>query len=140
MTIGNGVDTEYFSPDRQYANPFASGSRALVFTGAMSYWANQDAVSWFASTVLPVVRAHEPNAEFWIVGAGPNQAVQRLERLPGVKVTGAVPDVRPYLAHATAVVVPMRVGRGVQNKVLEAMAMAKPRRFADLLPRAARKS
>jgi glycosyltransferase involved in cell wall biosynthesis len=92
----------------------------------MSYWANQDAVIWFASTILPALRAHEANTEFWIVGAGPNQAVKRLERLPGVRVTGAVPDVRPYLAHATAVVVPMRVGRGVQNKVLEAMAMAKP--------------
>ena len=126
VTVSNGVDTEYFSPDRQYPDPFAAGRRTIVFTGAMSYWANQDAVTWFASTILPAVRQYEPNAEFWIVGAGPNQAVKRLERLPGVRVTGAVPDVRPYLAHATAVVVPMRVGRGVQNKVLEAMAMAKP--------------
>ena len=126
VTINNGVDTEYFSPDRQYFDPFAPGSQTMVFTGAMSYWANQDAVIWFASTILPAVRVHEPNAEFWVVGAGPNKAVKRLEQLPGVRVTGAVPDVRPYLANATAVVVPMRVGRGVQNKVLEAMAMARP--------------
>ena len=125
IIIRNGVDTDYFSPDRAYPNPFSADCPAITFTGVMSYWANQDAAIWFASEVLPVIRAQLRNTEFWIVGAGPNQAVQKLARLPGVKVTGAVPDVRPFLAHASGVVAPMRVGRGVQNKVLEAMAMAK---------------
>ena len=125
-TIRNGVDTDYFSPERAYDSPFASEARAIVFTGAMSYWANEDAVHWFATTAFPGVREKEPRAEFWIVGAGSGQDVKRLERLPGVRVTGEVPDVRPYVSHAAAVVVPMRIGRGVQNKALEAMAMAKP--------------
>jgi sugar transferase (PEP-CTERM/EpsH1 system associated) len=124
-TIRNGVDTDYFSPERAYESPFASKTKAIVFTGAMSYWANEDAVQWFATTAFPGVREQEPQAEFWIVGAGPSAGVKRLGRLQGVRVTGEVPDVRPYVGHAAAVVVPMRIGRGVQNKVLEAMAMAK---------------
>jgi sugar transferase (PEP-CTERM/EpsH1 system associated) len=124
-TIRNGVDTDYFSPERAYDSPFGSGTKAIVFTGAMSYWANEDAVTWFATAAFPGVREEEPRAEFWIVGAGPTQSVKKLARLPGVKVTGEVPDVRPYISHAAAVVVPMRIGRGVQNKILEAMAMAK---------------
>ena len=126
LTIRNGVDTEYFSPERPYTNPFDPDRRPIVFTGAMGYWANQDAVSWFATTVFPAIRRREPRAEFWIVGAGPPPAVKRLAEASGVRVTGTVPDVRPYLAHAAAAVAPMRVGRGIQNKVLEAMAMAKP--------------
>src|SRR5262249_10880909 len=125
VTIRNGVDTNYFCPERAYGSPFEAGSKAIVFTGAMSYWANEDAVQWFATTAFPRVREQEPQAEFWIVGAGPSAGVKRLERLPGVRVTGEVPDVRPYICHAATVVVPMRIGRGVQNKVLEAMAMAK---------------
>jgi len=125
ITIHNGVDIEYFSPDRAYADPFKAGGRAIVFTGAMSYWANEDAVTWFAMKVFPAIRQQEPRAEFWIVGAEPGQAVKSLARLPGITVTGTVPDVRPFLAHAAAVVAPMRIGRGIQNKILEAMAMAK---------------
>jgi sugar transferase (PEP-CTERM/EpsH1 system associated) len=122
----NGVDTDYFSPHRAYGNPYGPGERALVFTGAMDYWANVDAVSWFAEEVFPSVREREPGASFCIAGARPDPSVRRLARLPGVSVTGSVPDIRPYLAHARAVVVPLRLARGLQNKVLEAMAMARP--------------
>ncbi|MGB5306993.1 MAG: glycosyltransferase, partial [Gammaproteobacteria bacterium] len=84
------------------------------------------AVQWFALHVLPRIRAAVPTARFVIVGARPASEVRRLASAPGVEVTGAVPDVRPYLAHAHAAVAPLRIARGVQNKVLEAMAMAKP--------------
>lgn len=124
--IDNGVDVDYFSPQGPHADPFPPGERHLVFTGAMDYWANVDAVRWFAAEVFPRVRARCAEARFTIVGARPGAEVKRLERIPGVQVTGAVRDVRPYLAHAAAAVAPLRIARGVQNKVLEAMAMARP--------------
>lgn len=124
--FNNGVDTDYFSPARAYANPFALGERALVFTGAMDYWPNVDAVAWFAAEVFPKLAERFADLRFYIVGARPTPAVQALGKLPGVIVTGTVPDVRPYLAHAAVSVAPLRVARGVQNKVLEAMAMALP--------------
>jgi sugar transferase (PEP-CTERM/EpsH1 system associated) len=124
--IDNGVDHEYFMPDRDYANPYADEDDVLVFTGAMDYWANVDAVRWFAMEVFPRVRRVVPTARFAIVGARPGQEVLRLGSLPGVLVTGGVTDIRPYLAHARAAVAPLKIARGVQNKVLEAMAMAKP--------------
>jgi sugar transferase (PEP-CTERM/EpsH1 system associated) len=123
--VNNGVDTDYFSPERSYENPFPAGTRPLVFTGAMDYWPNIDAVAYFVREVLPAVRAAVPDAGFWIVGSNPAKAVLDLAAQPGVTVTGRVPDVRPYLAHAGAVVAPLRIARGIQNKVLEAMAMAK---------------
>jgi sugar transferase (PEP-CTERM/EpsH1 system associated) len=124
--VMNGVDTEYFSPQRVYPDPYPANEAALVFTGAMDYWANVDAVVWFAREVLPKVRSEVPQACFYIVGARPTREVLDLGRLPGVRVTGTVPDTRPYLAHARAAVAPLRMARGVQNKVLEAMAMARP--------------
>ena len=124
--IDNGVDVEYFSPGGDYRNPYGPGERHLVFTGAMDYWANVDAVCWFAEHVFPLVRARMPEARFTIVGARPAPQVLRLAQNPGVRVTGAVHDVRPYQAHAAAAVAPLRIARGVQNKVLEAMAMALP--------------
>ena len=122
----NGVDAEYFSPDRSYENPFKADERAIVFTGAMDYWPNADAVSWFAERIFPAIHDAIPNARFVIVGSRPGDAVLTLARQPGVVVTGSVPDVRPYLAHAACAVAPLRIARGVQNKVLEAMAMACP--------------
>ncbi|RME68267.1 MAG: glycosyltransferase, partial [Alphaproteobacteria bacterium] len=98
----------------------------VAFTGAMDYWANVDAVSWFVSGVWPRLRAVHPHARFFIVGGKPAAAVQALARQPGVVVTGRVDDVRPYLKAADVAVAPMRVARGVQNKVLEAMAMGLP--------------
>jgi sugar transferase (PEP-CTERM/EpsH1 system associated) len=122
---GNGVDTEYFSPDRDYPCPYPEGTEAIVFTGAMNYWPNVDAVTWFAREVLPKVRAVRPRACFYIVGSRPGPEVLALGKVQGVLVTGRVPDIRPYLAHAGAVVAPLRIARGVQNKVLEGMAMAR---------------
>jgi sugar transferase (PEP-CTERM/EpsH1 system associated) len=125
LVVRNGVDCEIFDPAAPLESPFG-GARAIVFTGAMDYWANVDAVAWFARSVLPVVRRRDPSAEFWIVGSRPTRDVRALEALEGVRVTGSVPDTRPYLKHAAAVVAPLRIARGVQNKVLEALAMARP--------------
>ena len=122
----NGVDAGYFSPDRDYPNPYAPEVPGIVFTGAMDYWPNIDAVAWFSERIFPAVRDAIPGAQFTIVGSRPGEAVQVLARQPGVVVTGGVPDVRPYLAHAACAVAPLRIARGVQNKVLEAMAMARP--------------
>ncbi len=124
--VENGVDTDYFSPERDYPTPFGEGESAIVFTGAMDYWANVDAVSWFADQVFPKVRALAARSTFYIVGSRPTAAVRELAKREGVRVTGTVPDVRPYLAHARLAVAPLRIARGVQNKVLEAMAMARP--------------
>lgn len=124
--LGNGVDLDYFDPEREYSSPFRHGAVPVVFTGVMDYRANIDAVTWFAREVFPSVRRVRGAAEFWIVGAHPTSAVIRLGQLDGVRVTGAVEDVRPYLSHAACVVAPLRVARGIQNKVLEAMAMGKP--------------
>jgi sugar transferase (PEP-CTERM/EpsH1 system associated) len=122
----NGVDADYFSPARDYPDPYPSDVQGVVFTGAMDYWPNIDAVKWFAERIFPAVRAAVPAAQFTIVGSRPAEAVQALARQPGVAVTGGVPDVRPWLAHAVCAVAPLRIARGVQNKVLEAMAMTRP--------------
>jgi sugar transferase (PEP-CTERM/EpsH1 system associated) len=123
--FNNGVDTDYFSPELAHASPYAAGERALVFTGAMDYWPNVDAVEWFARDVFPELRARFADLRFYIVGARPSPAVQALAEQAGVVVTGTVPDVRPYIAHAAVAVAPLRIARGIQNKVLEAMAMAR---------------
>ncbi len=122
----NGVDTEYFSPKHELPSPFPADEDAIVFTGAMDYWPNIDAVSWFAKAALPAIVARRPNARFYIVGVQPSQLVQGLAKDARIVVTGRVPDVRPYLRHARVVVAPLRVARGIQNKVLEAMAMGRP--------------
>jgi sugar transferase (PEP-CTERM/EpsH1 system associated) len=125
--IANGVDHRFFDPAPGFASPFAAeAGAAYVFTGTMDYPPNIDAAVWFAREMLPGLRAARPDARFYVVGSNPAVEVQALARLAGVEVTGRVADVRPYLAHATACVAPMRVARGIQNKVLEAMAMARP--------------
>ena len=121
-----GVDLRRFSPELTFATPFASGARQVVFTGNMDYWPNADAAIWFAREALPAARALAPDLAFWVVGANPTPAVRALGSLPGVFVTGRVDDVRPYVAHASAVVCPLRIARGIQNKVLEGMAMGRP--------------
>jgi len=123
--FSNGVDTAFFAPG-DFADPYAPGEKALVFCGAMDYWPNIDAVQWFAAEVLPALRARDPAVRFVIVGARPTAEVQALASQPGITVTGTVPDVRAYVAHAALSVAPLRVARGIQNKVLEAMAMARP--------------
>ena len=119
----NGVNTDYFQPDPALINPYPADIPTLVFTGAMDYWPNIDAVIWFAAEVLPQLRIEHPELLFYIVGSNPARAVRQLHGDNGVMVTGRVEDVRPYLQYATGAVAPMRIARGVQNKVLEAMAM-----------------
>ena len=124
--MNNGVDLDYFSPERSYEPTFRKTGPSVVFTGAMDYWANVDAVRWFVSEVWPRLRATHGDATFHIVGGNPTANVKALASTPGVTVTGRVPDVRPYIAAADVVVAPMRIARGVQNKVLEGMSMARP--------------
>jgi sugar transferase (PEP-CTERM/EpsH1 system associated) len=124
--FSNGVDSAYFSPHHDFDTPYPDGGPVMAFTGAMDYWPNIDAVQWFAAEMLPAIRERHPDARFYIVGARPSREVLALGSQPGVTVTGTVPDVRPYLAHARLAVAPLRIARGIQNKVLEAMAMGKP--------------
>jgi sugar transferase (PEP-CTERM/EpsH1 system associated) len=125
-TLANGIDADYFDPSRASASPYPRRAPVAVFTGAMDYWPNVQGVTWFVAEILPILRRRRPDFEFFIVGLNPARAVRDLARKPGVTVTGRVEDVRPYLGHADVVVAPLRVARGVQNKVLEAMAMARP--------------
>jgi polysaccharide biosynthesis protein PslH len=117
----NGVDSEYFAP---------SGERydadAISFIGRMDYYANQECMFDFCANTLPRLRGHRPNLRLMIVGADPSPAVRRLGDLPGVTVTGSVPDVRPYLQRSALMVAPLNIARGTQNKILEAMAMGVP--------------
>ncbi len=119
--VGNGVDLDYFAPGT--AEPEQD---FLVFTGVMDYSANVDAMIWFCAEVLPRIRARRPGVRLAIVGSRPHAAVRRLGALPGVTVTGRVPDVRPWIGRASVFVAPLRLARGIQNKVLEAMASGVP--------------
>lgn len=121
----NGVDSVYFSPSLSFYNPYSRNEIVLLFVGTMDYWPNIDAAIWFGKKVFPRILAKKPTVRLYIVGRHPTAGVCRLGKCPGVKVTGSVSDVRPYLKHAAIVVAPMRIGRGIQNKVLEGMAMAK---------------
>ena len=125
--LNNGVDATFFSPGAVASPcPYPDGVRTVVFSGAMDYWPNVDAVVWFADQVLPALRAEHPDVQFCIVGSRPAPEVAALAERPGVMVTGFVDDVRPWIAHATVAVAPLRIARGVQNKVLEAMALGRP--------------
>ena len=124
--LENGVDLERFSPHDTFASPFGDLAPNVVFTGNMDYWPNADAAIWFAQEVMPLLRARVPGITFWAVGANPTPEVSALAAVAGVRVTGRVEDVRPYVAHADAIVCPLRIARGIQNKVLEGMAMGRP--------------
>jgi sugar transferase (PEP-CTERM/EpsH1 system associated) len=123
--FNNGVDTDYFTPENEYQNPYQEQEKIILFTGAMDYWANIDAVCWFAREVLPLITKKSPVTRFYIVGSNPTDQVKSLEN-ESIVVTGAVKDIRPFIANAHIIVAPLRIARGIQNKVLEAMAMAKP--------------
>lgn len=122
----NGVDVKFFDPNAQFSNePLLPQKPFISFTGAMDYWANIDAVIWFAKQVWPLVIKQQPEAIFCIVGGNPSSEVKALAQLPGIEVTGRVHDVRPFIAKAQCVVAPMQIARGIQNKVLEAMSLNK---------------
>lgn len=124
--LDNGVGLDYFHPDGDFTAIDPPGRPLLLFTGQMDYRPNIEAVESFARRIFPAIRAVHPGAVFAIVGRNPVPAVTALATLPGVVVTGGVPDVRGWLAAADCVVAPLRIARGVQNKVLEAMAMGRP--------------
>jgi sugar transferase (PEP-CTERM/EpsH1 system associated) len=122
--ISNGVDLDYFSLSA-IETPTID-EPVIVFTGVMDYFPNVDAVRFFCEDIFPLVRESMPEAQFHIVGRNPSRPVKKLEQQPNVSVTGTVPDVRPYLARARVAVAPFRLARGVQNKILEAMAIGLP--------------
>ncbi|AXJ94263.1 MULTISPECIES: TIGR03087 family PEP-CTERM/XrtA system glycosyltransferase [unclassified Sphingomonas] len=123
VAIENGIDAAHYDPAR--VTPVDADAPLLLFTGQMDYRPNVEAVCWFAHDVLPLIRATHPAATFAIVGRAPTAAVRALAG-DHVQVTGAVDDVRPWLAAAAVCVAPLQLARGIQNKVLEAMAMARP--------------
>jgi sugar transferase (PEP-CTERM/EpsH1 system associated) len=122
--LANGVNSEYFAPGK-FRSPFAGGEIPVVMTGRMDYRPNVDGAEWFFQEVMPLLEKDLPQARFYVVGANPPASLSALAG-PKMVVTGQVDDVRPYLQHAETIVAPLRIARGVQNKVLEAMAMAKP--------------
>ncbi len=119
--VPNGVDLDYFAPQPVERNPLR-----LVFTGKMSYHANIAAVEDLVEKIMPLVWKEQPNAQLYIVGKDPAPSVQILGQIPNITVTGSVPDMRPYLAEAAVAISTVRYGVGIQNKVLEAMAMKTP--------------
>lgn len=121
-----GVDSVFFDNDVELENPYAQDAQVLVFTGAMDYWPNVEAVQWFCEHALAKLRQRVPDVQFYIVGMKPTADVIALGKLDGVTVTGGVPDVRPYLKYAHAACLPLQLARGIQNKVLEAMSMRLP--------------
>ena len=125
LAVENGIDAAHYDPAAAFARLEEEGP-LLVFTGQMDYKPNIDAVTWFADEHLPRIRTRHPAARFAIVGRAPTATVRALAGREEVIVTGVVDDVRPWLAAADVAVAPLRIARGVQNKVLEAMAMARP--------------
>jgi hypothetical protein len=117
----NGVDATYFAPDGTEYDP-----HTLAFVGRMDYYPNQECMFRFCREVLPALRERDPKLSLTIVGADPSPAVRRLGELPGVTVTGSVPDVRPYVRRAAAMVAPLNIARGTQNKILESLALGVP--------------
>jgi len=122
VVIPNGVDLQYFSGSSSQEYDRST----LIFLGRMDYYPNVDAVTYFCRSILPLVQKELPETQFLIVGSNPNGRVRSLASMPGVVVTGAVPDVRPYLKKAALSVAPLRIACGIQNKVLESMAMGVP--------------
>lgn len=120
LALTNGVNLDYFRPQ-----PAAAAS-GCVFVGQLDYWPNVEGVCWFCREVWPAIRDRRPQETLALVGRNPVPAVRELAAVPGVELVGAVPDVRPHVARAAVVVVPLRIARGVQNKVLEALAMGRP--------------
>ncbi|MBE3064897.1 MAG: TIGR03087 family PEP-CTERM/XrtA system glycosyltransferase [Spirochaetes bacterium] len=120
--VPNGVDIDHFRCD-----PAVVKTRArLAFAGVMDYRPNVDAVVWFVREILPLIRDAVPDASFTICGARPSRSVTELANVPGVFVTGRVPDTRPVMQAAEVSVIPLRMARGIQNKLLESMAMSLP--------------
>lgn len=123
ITIGNGLDNKYFQP---VATQFSKHLPVFIFTGVMDYKPNVDAVIWFSKSIWPMVINKCPKARFIIAGMKPTKTVRSLAQIEGVEVTGFVDDIRDYYKQANFFVAPLRIARGVQNKVLEAFACKLP--------------
>jgi sugar transferase (PEP-CTERM/EpsH1 system associated) len=123
----NGVDADYFVPTDE-----AYDEDSISFVGRMDYYPNQQCMFDFCANVLPLLRERRPGVKLIIVGADPSPAVRRLADVPGVTVTGSVPDVRPFVRRTALMVAPLNIARGTQNKILEAMAMGVPVVTSDI--------
>jgi len=121
IVIPNGIDLQMFAPPDAPAD-----APLVVFCGVMSYYPNVEGVLWFAQHVWPLVLAEQPHARFAIVGASPSRAIEHLRADPSIEVVGAVSAVQPYLWRSAVSVAPVRLARGLQNKVLEAIAAGLP--------------
>ncbi len=124
--LENGVDFSYYDPEKVPAAAGLDQRRYLLFVGSMEYFPNQQAAIDFAVKIFPALRQRDPRLEFLVVGRNPSPRVLALARDPGVDIVGGVDDVRPYYRWAQAVVAPLSIARGIQNKALEALAMNKP--------------
>lgn len=124
--VGNGIDLCFYDPSKATAIKRSDKAPLIIFTGQMDYRPNVEAVVSFATEVMPIVLRQHPDAQFAVVGRAPTAEVLRLEGVNGTTVTGSVDDIRSWLKAADIVVAPLRIARGIQNKVLEAMAMGKP--------------
>ncbi|MCP4266167.1 MAG: TIGR03087 family PEP-CTERM/XrtA system glycosyltransferase [Candidatus Brocadiaceae bacterium] len=123
--FNNGVNIDHFNLSSEYPIPFEQDEKNIVFTGAMDYWPNIDAACWFVEDIYPLLKSKIDNIHFYIVGSSPVEKIIELGKINDITVTGTVEDIRPYIYHADVIVAPMRIARGVQNKVLEGMSMAK---------------
>ncbi|MFN7734474.1 MAG: TIGR03087 family PEP-CTERM/XrtA system glycosyltransferase [Pirellula sp.] len=127
--VSNGVDQEYFSPyalPESVYGPMRQGAPQMVFVGVLDYWPNEQGLDWFVRHVMPVILQRYPSAKLQIVGRRPSAKVQELAKFPGVHLVGEVDDVRPYVLSAHFAIAPLKIARGVQNKVLEALACGRP--------------
>ncbi len=126
QTVGNGVDTDYWGAAKTVETPYSGKRERVIFTGVMDYEPNVEAVTWFAAEAMPKLRATGRDVEFVIAGGRPSKVVQGLANDKDITVTGRVEDMRGWLGHADLAVAPLLLARGVQNKVLEAMAAGTP--------------
>jgi sugar transferase (PEP-CTERM/EpsH1 system associated) len=124
--IENGWGADRHDPARIESLPELAGRRYLVFIGSMDYYPNAEGAVWFARNIFPALRRRDPGLEFIVVGRSPGKAVRALSALPGITVTGSVPDPRPYLKDCLAALAPLQLARGIQLKLIEALATGKP--------------
>ncbi len=124
--VSNGVDLALYDPDEVFEQALMGPGPHLVFTGKMDFRPNVDAALWFAEQVMPHLRDAGVDAHFWVVGRNPHARLQRLAGRDDITITGAVPDVRPYIVQADVYVTPLLAGGGTRFKILESLALAKP--------------
>ncbi len=120
--LSNGVDQDYFRPNPDVAKE----PETLVFSGKMSYHANNSMVKYLVNEIMPLIWRRRPTVQLLVVGKDPSPDIKKIEENPLITVTGTVSDIRPYLWKSTVAVAPLVYGAGIQNKILEAMAVGLP--------------